>query len=195
METKKAGCVASGWLLSRDMNQVFVHLLLLKREWCGVCVCVWPCHTHRGNNFSSPENMGNSSRNSKVIAFRILVRKSQWFNLMERINSMVIMAITMKITGTWNPQVVISVLCLLFLSWENQNPSTLCYLHLDGQDNLQAAYKQVIQSALPRQPLCGASVRGPHPVQRVFLNYPGPWDQEERPAQRDICLPGIPRYQ
>lgn len=64
-----------------------------------------------------------------------------------------------------------------------------------GQDYPRAAYQQVIQPALPGQPLPGASVRGPHPVQKVILNYPSPWDQEERPAQRDYSSPGVQRYQ
>ncbi|XP_066229556.1 E3 ubiquitin ligase TRAF3IP2 isoform X1 [Saccopteryx leptura] len=65
----------------------------------------------------------------------------------------------------------------------------------NGHDYLRAAYQQVIQPALPGQPLPGASVRGLHPVQKVILNYPGPWDQEERPAHRDCSSPGLPRYQ
>ncbi|XP_019501885.1 PREDICTED: adapter protein CIKS isoform X1 [Hipposideros armiger] len=78
------------------------------------------------------------------------------------------------------------------------------YYHCPGGPNHQvpyghvyprAAYQQVIQPALPGQPLPGASGRGVHPVQKVFLNYPSPWDQEERPAQRDFSSPGIPRYQ
>ncbi|XP_012293795.2 E3 ubiquitin ligase TRAF3IP2 isoform X1 [Aotus nancymaae] len=64
-----------------------------------------------------------------------------------------------------------------------------------GHDYPRAAYQQVIQPALPGQPLPGASVRGLHPVQKVILNYPRPWDQEERPAQRDCSFPGLPRYQ
>lgn len=64
-----------------------------------------------------------------------------------------------------------------------------------GHDNPRAAYQQVIQPALPGQPLPGASVRGPHPVQKVILNYPSPWNQEERPAQRDYSSPGLLRYQ
>uniref|UniRef100_A0A8C8WIK3 E3 ubiquitin ligase TRAF3IP2 n=1 Tax=Panthera leo TaxID=9689 RepID=A0A8C8WIK3_PANLE len=61
-----------------------------------------------------------------------------------------------------------------------------------GLDHPQAVYHQVFQ---PRgQPLPGASGRGPHPVQKVILNYPSPWDQDERPAQRDHS-PGLPRYQ
>lgn len=64
-----------------------------------------------------------------------------------------------------------------------------------GHDYPRAAYQQVIQPALPGQPLPGASVRGLHPVQKVILNYPSPWDQEERPAQRDYSSPGAPRYQ
>ncbi|XP_039726419.1 E3 ubiquitin ligase TRAF3IP2 isoform X2 [Pteropus medius] len=64
-----------------------------------------------------------------------------------------------------------------------------------GHDYPRAAYQQVIQPALPGQPLPGASVRGPHPVQKVVLNYPSPWDQEERPAQRDYSSPGLQRDQ
>lgn len=64
-----------------------------------------------------------------------------------------------------------------------------------GQDYPRAAHQQVVQRALPVQPLPGASVRGPHPVQKVILNYPSPWGQEERPAQRDYSSPGLPRYQ
>uniref|UniRef100_U3DTR0 E3 ubiquitin ligase TRAF3IP2 n=1 Tax=Callithrix jacchus TaxID=9483 RepID=U3DTR0_CALJA len=64
-----------------------------------------------------------------------------------------------------------------------------------GHDYPRAAYQQVIQPALPGQPLPGASVRGLHPAQKVVLNYPSPWDQEERPAQRDCSFLGLPRYQ
>ncbi|XP_046530321.1 E3 ubiquitin ligase TRAF3IP2 isoform X1 [Equus quagga] len=64
-----------------------------------------------------------------------------------------------------------------------------------GHDYPRAAYQQAIQPALPGQPLPRASVRGVHPVQRVVLNYPSPWDQEERPAQRDNTSPGLPRDQ
>lgn len=64
-----------------------------------------------------------------------------------------------------------------------------------GHDYPRAAYQQVIQPALPGQPLPGASVRGLHPVQKVFLNYPSPWDQEERPAQRDCSFLRLPRHQ
>nr|XP_005551661.1 E3 ubiquitin ligase TRAF3IP2 isoform X1 [Macaca fascicularis]XP_045246308.1 E3 ubiquitin ligase TRAF3IP2 isoform X1 [Macaca fascicularis] len=64
-----------------------------------------------------------------------------------------------------------------------------------GHDYPRAAYQQVIQPALPGQPLPGASVRGLHPVQKVILNYPSPWDQEERPAQRDCSFLGLPRHQ
>lgn len=64
-----------------------------------------------------------------------------------------------------------------------------------GHDYPRAAYQQVIQSALPGQPLLGVSVRGLHPVQKVVLNYPSPWDQEEESAQRDDSSPGILRYQ
>ncbi|KAK1338103.1 hypothetical protein QTO34_001213 [Cnephaeus nilssonii] len=60
-----------------------------------------------------------------------------------------------------------------------------------GQDYPRAAYQQVIQPALPGQPLPG----GPHPVQKIILNYPSPWDQEERPTQRDHSSPGLLRYQ
>ncbi|XP_062954115.1 E3 ubiquitin ligase TRAF3IP2 isoform X1 [Cynocephalus volans] len=63
-----------------------------------------------------------------------------------------------------------------------------------GHDYPRAAYQQVIQPALSGQPLPGASARGLHPVQKVILNYPSPWDQEERPAQRD-SFPGLPRDQ
>ncbi|XP_011790401.1 PREDICTED: adapter protein CIKS isoform X1 [Colobus angolensis palliatus] len=63
-----------------------------------------------------------------------------------------------------------------------------------GHDYPRAAYQQVIQPALPGQPLPGASVRGLHPVQKVILNYPSPWDQEERPAQRDCSFLGLPRH-
>ncbi|XP_008578888.1 PREDICTED: adapter protein CIKS [Galeopterus variegatus] len=64
-----------------------------------------------------------------------------------------------------------------------------------GHDYPRAAYQQVIQPALPGQPLPGASARGLYPVQKVILNYPSPWDQEERPAQRDSSFPGLPRDQ
>ncbi|KAM7135989.1 E3 ubiquitin ligase TRAF3IP2 isoform 2-T2 [Molossus nigricans] len=64
-----------------------------------------------------------------------------------------------------------------------------------GHDYPRAAYQQVIQPALPGQPLPGASTRGTNPVQKVILNYPSPWDQEERPAQRDYSSPGLPRDQ
>ncbi|KAL4838948.1 hypothetical protein H8958_003648 [Nasalis larvatus] len=64
-----------------------------------------------------------------------------------------------------------------------------------GHDYPRAAYQQVIQPALPGQPLPGASARGLHPVQKVILNYPSPWDQEERPAQRDCSFLGLPRHQ
>ncbi|CAK6446682.1 unnamed protein product [Pipistrellus nathusii] len=60
-----------------------------------------------------------------------------------------------------------------------------------GQDYPRVAYHQVIQPALPGQPLQG----GPHPVQKIILNYPSPWDQEERPTQRDASSPEPPRYQ
>ncbi|XP_037376138.1 E3 ubiquitin ligase TRAF3IP2 isoform X1 [Talpa occidentalis] len=63
-----------------------------------------------------------------------------------------------------------------------------------GHDYPRAAYQQVIQPALPRQPLPGVSVRGLHPVQKVILTHPSPWEQEERPAQMD-CSPGVPRDQ
>ncbi|XP_037014930.1 E3 ubiquitin ligase TRAF3IP2 isoform X2 [Artibeus jamaicensis] len=63
-----------------------------------------------------------------------------------------------------------------------------------GHNYPRAAYQRVIQPALPGQPPPGASERGPHPVQKVVLNYPSPWD-EERPAQRDYSSPGLPRYQ
>ncbi|XP_057595204.1 E3 ubiquitin ligase TRAF3IP2 isoform X2 [Hippopotamus amphibius kiboko] len=64
-----------------------------------------------------------------------------------------------------------------------------------GHDYPRAAYQQVIQPALPGQAPPGASVRGLHPVQKVVLNYPSPWDQEERPPQRDYSSPGLPRCQ
>lgn len=57
-----------------------------------------------------------------------------------------------------------------------------------GHDHPQAAYHQVVQ------PIPGASVRGPRPVQKVVLNYPSPWDQDQRPAQRDHSSLGLPRY-
>ncbi|XP_045654450.1 E3 ubiquitin ligase TRAF3IP2 isoform X3 [Ursus americanus] len=63
-----------------------------------------------------------------------------------------------------------------------------------GHDHPRAAYQQVVQPAVCGQPVPGASVRGPHPVQKVVLNYPGPWDQDQRPAQRDHSSPGLPRY-
>lgn len=55
--------------------------------------------------------------------------------------------------------------------------------------------QQAVQPARPGQPWLGASVRGPHPVHKVILNYPSPWDQEERPAHRECSFPGPPRYQ
>ncbi|XP_047590461.1 E3 ubiquitin ligase TRAF3IP2 isoform X1 [Lutra lutra] len=58
-----------------------------------------------------------------------------------------------------------------------------------GHDHPRAAYHQVVQ------PIPGASVRGPRPVQKVVLNYPSPWDQDQRPAQRDHSSPGLPRDQ
>ncbi|XP_053446601.1 E3 ubiquitin ligase TRAF3IP2 [Nycticebus coucang] len=64
-----------------------------------------------------------------------------------------------------------------------------------GHDYPRAAYQQVIQPALPGQPLPGASVRGLHPVQKVIPNYPSPWDQEKRPTHRDCSFPGLPRDQ
>uniref|UniRef100_A0A8C3YF51 E3 ubiquitin ligase TRAF3IP2 n=2 Tax=Catagonus wagneri TaxID=51154 RepID=A0A8C3YF51_9CETA len=64
-----------------------------------------------------------------------------------------------------------------------------------GHAYAQAAFQQVIQPAFPGQAPPGTSARGPHPVQKVFLNYPSPWDQEERPAPRDYWSPGLLRYQ
>ncbi|XP_006839988.1 PREDICTED: adapter protein CIKS isoform X2 [Chrysochloris asiatica] len=64
-----------------------------------------------------------------------------------------------------------------------------------GHNYPRTAYQQVVQPALPGQPLARGSMRGLHPVQKVILNYPSPWDQEERPAQRDYSSPGPPRYQ
>ncbi|KAF6116689.1 TRAF3 interacting protein 2 [Phyllostomus discolor] len=64
-----------------------------------------------------------------------------------------------------------------------------------GHNYPRAAYQQVIQPPLPGQPPPGASERGPHPVQKVILNYPSPWDEGERPAQRDYSSPGLPRDQ
>ncbi|XP_058513774.1 E3 ubiquitin ligase TRAF3IP2 isoform X1 [Ochotona princeps] len=64
-----------------------------------------------------------------------------------------------------------------------------------GHDWPPAVYQQAIQPALPGQPRLGASGRGPHPVHRVVPNYPSPWDQEERPAQRNCSFPGPPCYQ
>ncbi|CAK7309648.1 E3 ubiquitin ligase TRAF3IP2 [Vulpes lagopus] len=64
-----------------------------------------------------------------------------------------------------------------------------------GPDHPRAAYQQVVQPAVRGQPLPGASVRGPHPVQKVLLNYPSPWDQDQRPTQRDHSSPGLPRDQ
>uniref|UniRef100_A0A8C5VSM3 SEFIR domain-containing protein n=1 Tax=Microcebus murinus TaxID=30608 RepID=A0A8C5VSM3_MICMU len=64
-----------------------------------------------------------------------------------------------------------------------------------GHDYPRTAYQQVIQPALPGKPLPAASVRGLHPVQKVILNYPSPWGQEERPTQRDCSVPRLPRYQ
>ncbi|XP_007451811.1 PREDICTED: adapter protein CIKS isoform X1 [Lipotes vexillifer] len=64
-----------------------------------------------------------------------------------------------------------------------------------GHDYPRTAYQQVIQPALPGQAPPGASVRGLHPVQKVVLNYPSPWDQEERPPQRDYSSLGLLRYQ
>ncbi|XP_073645613.1 E3 ubiquitin ligase TRAF3IP2 isoform X4 [Tursiops truncatus] len=65
----------------------------------------------------------------------------------------------------------------------------------NGHDYPRTAYQQVIQPALPGQAPPGASVRGLHPVQKVVLNYPSPWDQEERPPQRDCSSLGLLRYQ
>ncbi|XP_007938981.1 E3 ubiquitin ligase TRAF3IP2 [Orycteropus afer afer] len=59
-----------------------------------------------------------------------------------------------------------------------------------GHDYPRAAYQQVIQPVLPGKPLPG----GPHPVQKVILNYPSPQDQEERPAQQHYFSPGPSRY-
>ncbi|XP_064454070.1 E3 ubiquitin ligase TRAF3IP2 isoform X3 [Mirounga angustirostris] len=68
-------------------------------------------------------------------------------------------------------------------------------LHISkgGHDHPRAAYQQVVQPAVCGQPVPGASVRGPHPVQKVVLNYPSPWDQDQRPTQRDYSSPGLPR--
>ncbi|XP_073932699.1 E3 ubiquitin ligase TRAF3IP2 isoform X2 [Castor canadensis] len=63
-----------------------------------------------------------------------------------------------------------------------------------GHDYPRAAYQQVIWPSLPGQPLPGATVRGPHPVQKVVLNYPSVQDQEERHAQRDCFFPRLPQY-
>ncbi|XP_037698668.1 E3 ubiquitin ligase TRAF3IP2 isoform X2 [Choloepus didactylus] len=63
-----------------------------------------------------------------------------------------------------------------------------------GHDYPRAAYQQVVQPALPGQPLPRGSVRGLPPVQKVILNYPSPWDQEDRLAQREIS-PGPQRDQ
>lgn len=63
-----------------------------------------------------------------------------------------------------------------------------------GQDYPRAAYQQVIQPALPGQHLPGVGMRGLPPVQKVVLNCPSPWGQEERLAQGDYS-PGIPEYQ
>lgn len=78
-------------------------------------------------------------------------------------------------------------------TWRGSSQSSLFswLSSTDGQDYPRAAYQQVIQPALPGQPLPG----GPHPVQKIILNYPSPWDQEERPAQRDHSSPGLLRYQ
>lgn len=38
-------------------------------------------------------------------------------------------------------------------------------------------------------------MRGQHPVQKVMVNCPGPWAQEERLGQRDHPSPGLPRHQ
>lgn len=65
----------------------------------------------------------------------------------------------------------------------------------DGHDYPRVAYQQVIQPALPGQAPPGAHVRGLHPVQKVILSFPSPWDQEERPPQRNYSPPGLPRYQ
>ncbi|XP_040094413.1 E3 ubiquitin ligase TRAF3IP2 isoform X3 [Oryx dammah] len=65
----------------------------------------------------------------------------------------------------------------------------------DGHDYPRAAYQQVIQPGLPGQAPPGAHVRGLHPVQKVILSFPSPWDQEERPPQRNYSPPGLPRYQ
>lgn len=64
-----------------------------------------------------------------------------------------------------------------------------------GRGYPQAAYQQAIQPALPGPPLPGACVRGQHPVQKVMVNCPGPWAQEERLGQRDHPSPGLPRHQ
>ncbi|VCW79034.1 unnamed protein product, partial [Gulo gulo] len=58
-----------------------------------------------------------------------------------------------------------------------------------GHDHPRAAYHQVVP------PIPGASVRGPRLVQKVVLNYPSPWDQDQRPPQRDHSSPGLPRDQ
>ncbi|KAM4817720.1 E3 ubiquitin ligase TRAF3IP2 isoform X2 [Urocitellus parryii] len=64
-----------------------------------------------------------------------------------------------------------------------------------GHNYPRAAYQQVIQPALPGQPLPGTTVRGLPPVQKVIPNYPSPWHQEDRPIQRDYSFPGLPRCQ
>ncbi|KAK2504516.1 hypothetical protein MC885_021546 [Smutsia gigantea] len=68
-------------------------------------------------------------------------------------------------------------------------------LERDGRGYPQAAYHLAIPPALPGPPLPGASVRGQHPVQKVVVNCPSPWGQEQRPEQRDYPFPGLTRYQ
>lgn len=64
-----------------------------------------------------------------------------------------------------------------------------------GHNYPREAYQQVIQPAFHGQVPPGTSARGLHPVQKVFLNYPSPWDQEEIPAARNYSSPGFPGYQ
>ncbi|XP_077018794.1 E3 ubiquitin ligase TRAF3IP2 isoform X1 [Tamandua tetradactyla] len=64
-----------------------------------------------------------------------------------------------------------------------------------GHDCPRAAYQQVVQPALPGQPLPGGSPRGLPPVQKVILNSPSPQAREERPAQGDDGTPASLRDQ
>ncbi|XP_004637560.1 adapter protein CIKS isoform X1 [Octodon degus] len=64
-----------------------------------------------------------------------------------------------------------------------------------GHNYPQAAYQQVIRPTLPGHPLPGATVRGLHPAQKVWPNYPSPQNQEDRPVGRDYSFPELPRDQ